>query len=112
MCRLDDPVFCRAVAAERGLERLLKEQSIIEDAAPTGVPARLKNPKKEKIPPTPLQGSDDDATYRHKQSSSAAPVGGWRFCCQPAQGSLRPGLYSVAAPRLKPDEQNDFALYY
>ncbi len=56
------------------LKRLLEEQCVIEDDAPTdpdgdgpeGVPVRLKNPKKEKIPATSLQGSDDDATYGHK----------------------------------------------
>ncbi len=56
------------------LKRLLEEQCIVEDDDPTdpdgdgpeGVPVRLKNPKKEKIPPTSLQGSDDDATYGHK----------------------------------------------
>jgi len=56
------------------LKRLLEEQCIIEDEAPTdpdgdgpeGVPVRPKEPKKEKIPATSLQGSDDDATYGHK----------------------------------------------
>jgi hypothetical protein len=56
------------------LKRLLEEQCIIEDEDPTdpdgdgpeGVPVRPKNPKVEKIPPTSLQGSDDDATYGHK----------------------------------------------
>jgi len=56
------------------LKRLLEDQCIIEDAeltdtdgdSPEGVPVRLKDPKKEKIPGTSLQGSDDDATYGHK----------------------------------------------
>ena len=56
------------------LKRLLEEQCIIEDEAPTdpegdgpeGVPVRPKDPKVEKIPATSLQGSDDDATYGHK----------------------------------------------
>jgi len=56
------------------LKRLLEEQCVIGDEDPTdpdgdgpeGVPVRLKNPKKEKIPATSLQGSDDDATYGHK----------------------------------------------
>jgi hypothetical protein len=58
----------------RRLERLLNEQCIVEDDDPTdpdgdgpeGVPVRLKDPKAEKIPPTSLQGSDEDATYGHK----------------------------------------------
>jgi hypothetical protein len=56
------------------LKRLLEEQCVIEDEDPTdpegdgpeGVPVRPKDPKVEKIPPTSLQGSDDDATYGHK----------------------------------------------
>lgn len=56
------------------LKRLLEEQCVIEDDDPTdpdgdgpeGVPVRPKDPKVEKIPPTSLQGSDDDATYGHK----------------------------------------------
>jgi len=56
------------------LTRLLEEQCIVEEGNPTdpdgdgpeGVPVRLKDPKKEKIPGTSLQGSDDDATYGHK----------------------------------------------
>jgi Transposase DDE domain/Transposase domain (DUF772) len=56
------------------LNRLLEEQCVISDDDPTdpdgdgpeGVPVRLKDPKKEKIPGTSLQGSDDDATYGHK----------------------------------------------
>jgi len=64
------------------LKRLLEEQCVIEDDAPTdpdgdgpeGVPVRLKNPKKETIPPTSLQGSDDDATYGHKGKGYQAQV--------------------------------------
>jgi hypothetical protein len=56
------------------LKRLLEEQCVIEDDDPTdpngdgpeGVPVRPKDPKVEKIPPTSLQGSDDDGTYGHK----------------------------------------------
>ncbi len=56
------------------LKRLLNEQCVIEKDYPTdpdgdgpeSVPVRPKNPKVEKIPPTSLQGSDDDATYGHK----------------------------------------------
>jgi hypothetical protein len=56
------------------LKRLLEEQCVIGDDDPTdpdgdgpeGVPVRPKDPKVEKIPPTSLQGSDDDATYGHK----------------------------------------------
>jgi len=56
------------------LKRLLADQCIIEDDEMTdpdgdgleGVPVRLKEPKKEKISGTSLQGSDDDATYGHK----------------------------------------------
>ena len=56
------------------LKRLLEEQCVIQDHDPTdpdgdgpeGVPVRPKDPKVEKIPPTSLQGSDDDATYGHK----------------------------------------------
>jgi hypothetical protein len=66
----------------RRLERLLKEQCVIEDEDPTdpdgdgpeGVPVRLKDPKKEKIPPTSLQGSDEDATYGHKGKGYQAQV--------------------------------------
>ena len=66
----------------RRLERLLKEQCVIEDEDPTdpdgdgpeGVPVRPKNPKVEKIPPTSLQGSDDDATYGHKGKGYQAQV--------------------------------------
>ena len=64
------------------LKRLLEEQCVIEDEDPTdpdgdgpeGVPVRLKNPKKEKIPATSLQGSDDDATYGHKGKGYQAQV--------------------------------------
>ena len=64
------------------LERLLEEQCVIGDEDPTdpdgdgpeGVPVRLKNPKKEKIPATSLQGSDDDATYGHKGKGYQAQV--------------------------------------
>jgi len=64
------------------LQRLLEEQCIIEDEDPTdpdgdgpeGVPVRPKNPKVEKIPPTSLQGSDDDATYGHKGKGYQAQV--------------------------------------
>ncbi len=64
------------------LKRLLEEQCTIEDEAPTdpdgdgpeSVPVRLKDPKKEKIPPTSLQGSDDDATYGHKGKGYQAQV--------------------------------------
>jgi hypothetical protein len=56
------------------LKRLLEEQCLVEDEDPSdpdgdgpeGVPVRPKDPKVEKIPPTSLQGSDDDATYGHK----------------------------------------------
>ncbi|UCC30136.1 MAG: transposase [Phycisphaerales bacterium] len=64
------------------LKRLLEEQCAIEDDDPTdpdgdgpeGVPVRPKDPKVEKIPPTPLQGSDDDATYGHKGKGYQAQV--------------------------------------
>lgn len=64
------------------LKRLLGEQCVVEDHDPTdpdgdgpeGVPVRLKNPKKETIPPTSLQGSDDDATYGHKGKGYQAQV--------------------------------------
>jgi len=64
------------------LKRLLEEQCVIEDDdstdpdgdGPEGVPVRLKDPKKEKIPPTSLQGSDDDATYGHKGKGYQAQV--------------------------------------
>jgi len=54
--------------------RLLKDQCVIEDTLPTdpdgddpdGVPVHVKDPKTERIEPTSLQGSDDDATYGHK----------------------------------------------
>jgi len=64
------------------LKRVLEEQCVIGDDDPTdpdgdgpeGVPVRLKNPKKEKIPATSLQGSDDDATYGHKGKGYQAQV--------------------------------------
>lgn len=64
------------------LKRLLEEQCVIEDRDPTdpdgdgpeGVPVRPKDPKVEKIPPTSLQGSDDDATYGHKGKGYQAQV--------------------------------------
>ena len=54
--------------------RLLKDQCVVEDTTPTdpdgdgpdGVPVHVKDPKTERIEPTSLQGSDDDATYGHK----------------------------------------------
>ncbi len=56
------------------LKRLLEEQCLVADEDPSdpdgdgpeGVPVRPKDPKVEQIPPTSLQGSDDDATYGHK----------------------------------------------
>jgi len=64
------------------LKRLLEEQCVIEDDDPTdpdgdgpeGVPVRPKDPKVEQIPPTSLQGSDDDATYGHKGKGYQAQV--------------------------------------
>jgi hypothetical protein len=64
------------------LKRLLEEQCVIQDDDPTdpdgdgpeGVPVRPKDPKVEKIPPTSLQGSDDDATYGHKGKGYQAQV--------------------------------------
>ena len=64
------------------LKRLLEEQCVIEDDDPTdpdgdgpeGIPVRPKDPKVEKIPPTSLQGSDDDATYGHKGKGYQAQV--------------------------------------
>jgi hypothetical protein len=64
------------------LVRLLEEQCVVEDDDPTdpggdgpeGVPVRVKNPKVEKIPPTSLQGSDDDTTYGHKGKGFQAQV--------------------------------------
>lgn len=64
------------------LKRLLEEQCVIEDHdprdpdgdGPEGVPVRPKDPQVEKIPPTSLQGSDDDATYGHKGKGYQAQV--------------------------------------
>ena len=64
------------------LKRLLEEQCVIEDDDPTdpdgdgpeGVPVRPKDPKVEKIPATPLEGSGDDATYGHKGKGYQAQV--------------------------------------
>jgi hypothetical protein len=66
----------------RRLERLLKEQCVVEEDPPTdpdgdgpeGVLVRPKDPKKETIPATSLQGSDDDATYGHKGKGYQAQV--------------------------------------
>ena len=56
--------------------RLLNDQCIVEDTPPTdpdgdgpdGVPVRVKVPQVDRIEPTSLQGSDDDATYGHKSA--------------------------------------------
>ena len=62
--------------------RLLQDQCVVEDESPTdpdgdgpdGVPVRVKDPTVERIEPTSLQGSDDDATYGHKGKGYQAQV--------------------------------------
>jgi len=70
------------MASYQRLARLLDDQCVIEDGSPTdpdgdgpdGVPVRVKVPKVERIEPTSLQGSDDDATYGHKGKGYQAQV--------------------------------------
>ncbi|MFQ5464173.1 MAG: transposase [Phycisphaerae bacterium] len=70
------------MASYQRLARLLDDQCVVEDTpatdpdgdGPDGVPVRVKEPKVERIEPTSLQGSDDDATYGHKGKGYQAQV--------------------------------------
>ena len=58
-------------------------------------------------------GNRQQVTKQHSAKSFRRPRWGLGtlLFVDPGLTPLRPGLYSVAAPRLEPGGQNDFALY-